>query len=138
MSQRRGELPDSRDAPGAGEIVPQSLRLQFRLLARQAVGEHLPKQPEALHELVPPRALGPKGAERERPHDPIPDHQRDLDVRLDAQGEVGPQVHRGFLSRKLFEPGEANCHPTLQPRRGPGNLIERDRRWRLGYPIGFP
>src|SRR6266542_7070883 len=138
MSQRRGEFADRRHPGDVAQLLAEPLHLQFRPPARQDIGEDLAEELEPLHELVLPRALGPEGAEGERPHDPARDLERDVDLRLDTQPEVCPSVQCRFLLGELLDPREANHFTLPQPGHHPRQPCEANRRRRGRRPLRHP
>ena len=104
MGQRRGELPQGGDATDVRHLLPEPLRLELDLPARECVGEHASEELESLDRLVRlPGALAPDGAEHEAAHDDSPDEQRQGDLGLDAAGATAAPIHRRVV-RQLLEP----------------------------------
>ena len=85
VGQRRRELAHGRDAADVRHLLPEPLRLELHLPARERVGEDFPEEPELLDQLVrQPRALGADGAEHEAAHDDPADDQGQGHLGLDA------------------------------------------------------
>ena len=53
MGQRRGELAQRRDAADVRQLLPEPLRFELPLLARERIGKDLPEEVELLDQHQP-------------------------------------------------------------------------------------
>ena len=106
------------------ELLPEPLRLELPLLARERIGKDFPDELELPDQLLRLRALGANRAEHQPAHDGPPHQQRHRDLRLDAMREIAPPIH-GRLVRKLGSSCEnADDVAALQSGRHPRELTD--------------